>query len=115
MARDVGQSFLQNPIEVDGHIAVDSSAGSALLISYFDSVLFLKSREIDAECAFETGVVENHRMQRLRKSADVIERGLRDIADFAEIGAECRTLRGIFSGAIEQRADGREDLTELVV
>src|ERR1035438_429535 len=72
MARDVGQCFLQNPIEVDGHIAVDRSAGSALLVSYFDSVLFLKSRQIDAERALETGIVEHHRMQRLRERADLV-------------------------------------------
>jgi len=52
MARYIRKSLLQNPIEVDGHIAVDISARPALLISYLDYVLLLKSGQVDVQRAF---------------------------------------------------------------
>src|SRR6185437_16033830 len=77
--------------------------------------LLFHSSNITIHCVFEPGLLEHDWMQSLRKSAHLNERGLRDIADLAEVRAEGRTLRRMFSGTIEQRTDGRENLTELVM
>ena len=54
-------------------------------------------------------------MQRLRKRAHVVERGLSDFIHFAQFGAKRRALWRVFLGARQHRADSRQNLPELVV
>ena len=54
-------------------------------------------------------------MQRLRQPADVVERALRDLADFAQVASQRRPLGRVLAGAAEHRAHGGQDLPELVV
>lgn len=116
VAGDIVESLLQHAVKMNRDIAVDVSAGTALLVSYCDSVLLFKSWEIDAERAFKSGVVEHHGMQRLRERADFVERGLHDVAHLFEVGSQS----GIdgwnpASGALQHGANGGEDLAEFVM
>ena len=54
-------------------------------------------------------------MQRLRQAADIVQRRLRDFADFPQILAQRRALRHLLFHAPEQRADGRQHLPKLVM
>ena len=54
-------------------------------------------------------------MQRLRKTADIVQRGLGNFADFAQFGPERRTFRRLIARPAQHRAHGSEDLSELIV
>ena len=54
-------------------------------------------------------------MQGLREAANIFERGLGDVANFVEFGAERRIGGSVAFDAAEHGADGGEDLAELIV
>src|SRR5579859_2580990 len=109
------QSFLQHAVNVDGRGAIQWKWSAGFFVTYRDTRLLFHGGNIPIHRVFESRFLQHDGMERLRKSADFVERGLRDIADFPEIRAEGRTLRRVFFRAIEHRADGREDLAELVM
>ena len=82
MFGDIVQRFLHNAIEVNGHVAVQVLAASVLFVADADAGLFFETRQIQIQCAFQTGVVEHHGMQHLRQRANFVERGLHDVAHF---------------------------------
>ena len=63
----------------------------------------------------EAEVVEDPGVQPLRLRADLVERLLRDAAHLLELDDQRRSAAGLPLRAAEQRADGREDLAEVVV
>src|SRR5215469_12181230 len=88
---------------------------SLLLIGYGKAGLSFHGGDVPVEGAFEAGLVEHHRVEGLREAANALERGLRGLENFLQIGAERRSFRGMGAGAAEHGADGGKNLAKLVV
>ena len=54
-------------------------------------------------------------MKGLGEAADIVECGLRDALDFLEVGVDGGISGEMLAGAADERADGGEDLAELIV
>src|SRR5581483_10646377 len=86
-----------------------------LLIGYGNSVLSFHGGNVPIQRAFKTGFVEHDRMKRLREAADALKSGLDGLKNFLQIGAQCRALGGMRSGAAQHRSNRSKDLSELIV
>src|SRR5262245_56203845 len=115
MTRHVVQRFLQYPIDVDAHRAVDWPCRAAPLIRYGDPGLALNDAQVPVDRPFQSGCLERRRMQRLRHLPRVVQRGLGDVRTLLQVGWNRRAGRQLTAGPPEHRPDCRQHLAELVV
>src|ERR1017187_5071640 len=115
MLGDIVQRLLHDAIEVDGDGAVEFARLAGLLVVYLNARLFLVAGQILIHRSFESDFIQDHRMQRVREGAHLVERGLHDFLDLAQIGAQRVGVRKSTAGALQHGSDRREDLAEIVV
>src|SRR5947207_12883525 len=77
--------------------------------------LTLDGRNIPIKRAFKTSLLKQYRMQGLREATDVIQRGLRDFADFLQIVVKWIRFRNLLACAPKQNTDCREYLAKFIV
>ena len=77
--------------------------------------LTLDGRNIPIKRAFKPSLFKQYRMQGLREATDVIQRGLRDFADFFQIVVKWRRFRNLLACAAKQNTDRREYLAKFIV
>ena len=87
VTRNIIQSFLQNAIDVDRSTSIDRKRRSRFLVGYANSRLPFHHRQIPFDRLLKSGFFQHHRMQRLRKTADFIQRTLSNLANLEEVGA----------------------------
>ena len=81
-----------------------------------DAGLFFEGRQVDVDGAFEAGIVEYHRVQRLGKRPDFFQRGLGHLLNLAQVlFVDAGFGRSTPLGARQHGSDGGENLAELVV
>ena len=68
-----------------------------LFIVQRKSHLLRRGRNVPVQRALEPLLFQQHRMQRLRESADIVQRRLRDLAHFLQVGAQRRAFRRLLS------------------
>src|ERR1035437_3901706 len=88
MLGDVVQGLLHDAIEVDGDGAVEFACHAGLLVVYLNARLLPEGGQVLIQRAFEPDFVQDHRMQRVRQSAHLVESGLHDFLYLAQIGAQ---------------------------
>ena len=115
MAGHVVESLLQHSIDVDRGISIHGKGRTGFQVAYVNPGLLFHGGNVPVQGAFQSGFVEHYRMERLREAAHLIERGLGDVAHFAQIGAQRRAFRKMVGGTGEQRANGGENLAELIM
>src|SRR5882724_12628789 len=84
MSRDVVQGLLHDAVDVNGGSARERKGIAGFFIGHGYAGLALDCGEVPAEGGFESGLIEHHRVQRLRKAADSVERVLSDLTYFAK-------------------------------
>src|SRR5450759_4952038 len=115
MLGDIVQRLLHDAVEVDGDGAVEFAGRAGLLVVYLNAGLFPEAGQVLIQRAFESDFVEDHRMQRVRQGAHLVESRLHDLLNLAQIGAQRAGVGKAPAGALQHGADGREDLAEIVV
>src|ERR1035441_751306 len=115
MLGDIVQRLLHDAVEVDGDRAVEFARRAGLLVVYLNTRLFLKAGQVLIHRAFESDFVQDHRMQRVRQGAHLLERGLHDFLHLAQIGAQRVGVAKSPACALQHGSDRREDLAEIVV
>src|ERR1039458_9611250 len=113
--RHIVQRFLHYAVDVHTCAAIHGERYTLLLIGYGNPRLSFYGRDIPVERALKPGLVQHHRMQRLREAADLLQCGLHDLENFLQVRSEGRSLRRVSARATEHRADGSEDLSKLIV
>src|SRR5271163_1418444 len=83
MAGDVVQSLLQDAVNMNTHAAVHREGRPRFHVGYFNSSLPFHRRNVPVNRTLEAGFIEHHRMQRLRKATNFVERRLSDLRDFS--------------------------------
>src|ERR1700746_631952 len=99
---------------MDRFLASDRRSTSLLFISYSDAGLFSELSDVPLQRFLEPVIVEDRGMQRLRQTAQSLQRRLRNLAHLRQLDAECGIRWKMLSGAAQHRADRRQDLAELV-
>ena len=94
-------------------IAADRKRGSAFLVGYANSSLPFHHRQVPLDRQLQAGLIEHHRVERLRQAADLFQRALRDFAHLEQF----RAKRGIFRRQTTRSSQHcrSQDLPELVV
>src|ERR1700690_2513845 len=115
MPYHVVQSFLEDSIDVDAGTAIDWKRIAGFLVADGDPGLLFHHGNVPVHGAFEAGLIEHHRMERLREAANIFESLLRDVADFTKIAPNGGALRHLFFGTAQECADGGENLSEFIV
>src|ERR1035441_2715368 len=115
MLGDIVQRLLHDAVEVDGDRAVEFARRAGLLVVYLNTRLFLKAGQVLIHRAFESDFVQDHRMQRVRQGAHLLERGLHDFLHLAHIGAQRGGVAEAPAGALQHGSDRRQDLAEIIV
>ncbi len=113
--RHIVQRFLQDAVNVHAGAAIHRKRRALFLIGYGNSGLSFYGRNVPVERALESGLVEHHRMQRLRKAANALQSSLHDLENFLQISTQGRTLRSMRSSAPQHRTNGGENLSEFIV
>src|SRR5262245_38966586 len=111
MPRHVVECLLQDTIEMDGDRAIELRRFTLGLVPDFHAQLLFEHGKMLVQGGAQTDLVQDDRVQRTRKSANLIERGLYDFANLLQLRGE-RTLT---FGALEHGADGGQNLAELIV
>src|SRR5713101_3533817 len=109
------QRFLQHAVNLHAGIVVYAERRSRFFVVQFKAGLPLHGGNIPVERAFEALFLEQHRMKRLRQAANIVQRSLRDFANFLQVFAQWRTLRHLFFHAAEQRTDRCQHLPEFIM
>src|ERR1035441_1398573 len=115
MLGDIVQRLLHDAVEVDGDRAVQFARRAGLLVVYLNARLFLEAGQILIHRAFESHFVQDHRMQRVRQGAHLLERGLHDLLHLAQIGAQRVGVAKSPAGALQHGSARRQNLPEIVV
>src|SRR5580698_219636 len=115
MTREVVQSLLQDAINMDAHAAVNRKRRSRFHVGYFNSSLSFHRRDVPVNRTLKSCFIQHNGMKCLRKTADLVERGLRDLRDFSQLGAQRRVFWHVISGAAQHGSNRGQDLSELVV
>src|ERR1700690_688153 len=115
MAADIVQRFLKNAVDVHARAGFHRVAFRGFLVVKQKAGLPFHRWNIPIESAFEAGFFEQYRVERLRKTADIVQSGLSNLPDFLQVGMERRICGHIFGGAAQQRADRGEHLAEFIV
>src|SRR5450759_2467562 len=110
MLGDIVQRLLHDAVEVDGDGAVEFAGRAGLLVVYLNARLFPEAGQVLIQRAFESDFVQDHRMQRVRQGAHLVESRLHDLLNLAQIGAQRVGVGQPPAGALQHGADGREDL-----
>src|SRR5436189_94210 len=93
-------------MEADEHSAADRSREGDRAADQLRALAHGDDAEAAALSAAISAAIE---------AAHVVERGLRDFGDLAQLGAQRRSLRRLPAGAAQHRSDRGQDLAELVV
>src|SRR5580765_7056950 len=96
-------------------IAANGKWCAALFIRYANSSLPLYYGQIPFDRLLQSRFIEHHRMQRLRKTADLVECTLRDFANFEQFCAKRRSIRSQIAGTAKHRSHGGKNLSKLIV
>src|SRR5580700_2242795 len=115
MAGEVVQSLLQDTVDMNAYAAVNRKGCSGFLVGYFNSSLSFHRRDVPINRTLKSCFIQHNGVKRLRKASDFVERGLRDLSDFPQLGAQRRIFWHVISGAAQHGSDRGQDLSELVV
>src|SRR5450432_1946880 len=115
MPCNVIQRFLHHAVDVHTRPAIHRKRFALLLIGYGNSRLPFHRGYVPVESALKSGLVEHHRMQRLRKTAHTFQCRLDDLKNFLQVGAQGGSLRRVGSCSAQHRSNGGENLAKLIV
>src|ERR1700726_5215925 len=73
------------------------------------------SRNIPIECTLQSLLLEQHGVQRLRQSSNIVQRRLCDFPHFLQVLPQRRSIRRLPPQSSQQGTDRRQHLAKLVV
>jgi len=126
VAHHIVQGFLQHAIDMSANAAFDGEWGPGFFIGYDNSGLLFHRGQIPVQGALQPGLFQRDRVQRLGKTADVVEGILRDVGNLAQLGPQRRSFRkmiararphgaGLDGGGPDQQAEARRLGPDLVI
>jgi hypothetical protein len=115
MAFHIIERLLQHTIHLHASGTVHRKRRARFFVVQLQTGLPLNHRNIPIERALQALFIEQHRMQRLRQAANIVQRRLRDFANLLQILAERRALGHLLFHPAQQRANRRQHLAEFVV
>ena len=115
MAGNIIQSFLQDPINMDGGVAVDRKRVRRISHSLCESRLLSTTGRYQSSVLSRPASSSMTGCSAWERLRTLFERGLRDFAYFAQVGAQGEPSGACFSGAAQHGADGGQNLAEFIM
>src|SRR5450432_2162219 len=96
-------------------IAIHCKRRSAFLVGYANSRLPFYHRQIPFDRLLQPRFLQHHRMQRLRQASDFVERSLRNLPYFQQIGPQFGFFWRLIARPSQHRSHRSQDLPELIM